>query len=82
MRIAKKAMQNTKRSITLKVVAGYLLTAALVVVAVWFIYNRVVIFSNMAQSNSSNNAQLFLVSEITSDLYETENVQIPSTMTR
>ena len=74
MRIAKKAMQNTKRSITLKVVAGYLLTAALVVVAVWFIYNRVVIFSNMAQSNSSNNAQLFLVSEITSDLYETENV--------
>ncbi|SFB83290.1 hypothetical protein SAMN04487907_101836 [Zunongwangia mangrovi] len=67
-------MQNTKRSITLKVVAGYLLTAALVVVAVWFIYNRVVIFSNMAQSNSSNNAQLFLVSEITSDLYETENV--------
>ncbi|MDN3595603.1 hybrid sensor histidine kinase/response regulator [Zunongwangia endophytica] len=67
-------MQNTKRSITLKVVAGYLLIAILVVVAVWFIYNRVVIFSNMAQSNSSNNAQLFLVSEITSDLYETENV--------
>ena len=67
-------MQNTKRSITLKVVAGYLLIAALVVVAVWFIYNRVVIFSNMAQSNSSNNEQLFLVSEITSDLYETENV--------
>ena len=67
-------MQNTKRSITLKVVAGYLLIAVLVVVAVWFIYNRVVIFSHMAQSNSSNNEQLFLVSELTSDLYETENV--------
>ncbi|WBL25377.1 hybrid sensor histidine kinase/response regulator [Zunongwangia sp. HGR-M22] len=67
-------MQNTKRSITLKVVTGYVLIAILVVVAVWFIYNRVVMFSNMAQSNSNNNAQLFLVSEITSDLYETENV--------
>lgn len=67
-------MENTKRSITLKVITGYFLIAALVGVAVWFIYTRVVIFSDMAKTNNSNNAQLFLVSEITSDLYETENV--------
>ncbi|WP_417884876.1 ATP-binding protein [Zunongwangia sp.] len=67
-------MENTKRSITIKVITGYFIIAALVGVAVWIIYTRVIIFSNMAKNNNNNNAQLFLVSDITSDLYETENV--------
>ncbi|HZJ36396.1 MAG TPA: ATP-binding protein [Gillisia sp.] len=66
-------MKNAKRSITLKVIIGYLLVAALAAVAVWFIYSQVVKFSSLTQSNSLNNQQLLLVSEIATDLYETES---------
>ncbi len=66
-------MKNAKRSITLKVIIGYLLVAALAAVAVWFIYTQVVKFSTLTQSNSLNNQQLLLVSEIATDLYETES---------
>lgn len=67
-------MPNTKRSITFKVVAGYLLIAVLAGLAVWFVYTQVLAFTNLAQRNNNNNEKLFLVSEITTDLYETENI--------
>ncbi|CAM4181673.1 ATP-binding protein [Gillisia limnaea] len=67
-------MKNTKRSITLKVLLGYLLVAALAALAVWFIYTQVVKFSSLAQSADLNNQQLVLVSEITTELSETENI--------
>lgn len=66
-------MKNANRSITLKVIIGYLLVAALAAIAVWFIYSQVVKFSSITQSNSLNNQQLLLVSEIATDLYETES---------
>jgi hypothetical protein len=66
-------MKNPKRSITLLVIIGYLLVAALAAVAVWFMYTQVVKFSTLTQSNSLNNRQLLLVSEIATDLYETES---------
>ena len=66
-------MENTKRSITLKVVFGYLLIAAVAAIAVWFIYGEVVKFSEVNQTNSLNNKQLVLVSEIATALYETES---------
>jgi len=47
--------------------------AALAAVAVWFMYTQVVKFSTLTQSNSLNNQQLLLVSEIATDLYETES---------
>ncbi|MGY5849100.1 ATP-binding response regulator [Salegentibacter sp. F14] len=67
-------MQNTKRSITFKVVAGYFLIAALAALSVWFVYTQVVAFTNLADSNTNNNEKLFLVSDITTELYETENI--------
>ena len=67
-------MKNAKRSITLKVIIGYLLVAALAALAVWFIYSQVVKFSTITQSNSLNNQQLLLVSEIATNLFETENI--------
>ena len=67
-------MRNTKRSITFKVVAGYLMVAALAALSVWFVYTQVVAFTNLADSNTSNNEKLFLVSDITTELYETENI--------
>ncbi|MCJ7757014.1 MAG: hybrid sensor histidine kinase/response regulator, partial [Gillisia sp.] len=66
-------MKNAKRSITLLVIIGYLLVAALAAVAVLFMYTQVVKFSTLTQSNSLNNQQLLLVSEIATDLYETES---------
>ncbi|MCJ7758841.1 MAG: response regulator, partial [Gillisia sp.] len=39
----------------------------------WFMYTQVVKFSTLTQSNSLNNQQLLLVSEIATDLYETES---------
>lgn len=67
-------MRNPKRSITFKVVAGYLLIAALAALSVWFVYNQVVAFTSLADSNTTNNEKLFLVSDITTELYETENI--------
>jgi signal transduction histidine kinase/DNA-binding response OmpR family regulator len=67
-------IEHPKRSITLKVIVGYLLVAALAAVAVWFTYSQVVKFSNLSQSNNLNNQQLFLVSEIATELYETESI--------
>lgn len=66
-------MINTRRSITFKVIAGYLLIAALAALAVWFVYTKVVAFTQLTQGNNSNNEKLFLVSDITSSLYKTEN---------
>jgi len=67
-------MRNTKRSITYKVIGGYLLIAALAAVAVWFVWKQVVAFSQVSENNNSNNEQLFMLSDITTSLYETENL--------
>ncbi|MCP9199529.1 ATP-binding protein [Gramella sp. GC03-9] len=67
-------MSNTKRNITVKVVAGYLIVAILAGLAVWYIYNQVIAYSEIAQSNTENNQQLILVSEISTDLNESENI--------
>lgn len=66
-------MFNAKRSITVKVVAGYLIVAVLAALAVWYVYNQVIAYSEIAQSNTENNQQLILVSEISTDLNESEN---------
>ncbi|MCM8569409.1 ATP-binding protein [Gramella jeungdoensis] len=66
-------MLNSRRSITVKVVAGYVIVAILAGIAVWYIYNQVIAYSEIAQSNTENNQQLILVSEVTTDLNESEN---------
>ncbi len=67
-------MKNPRRSITLKVIVGYLAVAALAALAVWFTYSQVVKFTNLTQYNDLNNQQLVLVSEIATELIETENI--------
>ncbi|MEP6261057.1 MAG: ATP-binding protein [Gillisia sp.] len=67
-------MKNSKRSITVKVIVGYLLVAALAAAAVWFTYSQVVKFSTLTQTNNLNSQQLVLVSEIATELIETENI--------
>lgn len=67
-------MKNPKRSITFKVIMGYLVVAALAALAVWFTYSQVIRFSTLTQNNNINNQQLVLVSEIATELIETENI--------
>ena len=67
-------MKNPKRSITFKVIAGYLAVAALAGFAVWLTFDQVVKFSSLTQYNDLNNQQLVLVSEIATELIETENI--------
>lgn len=67
-------MKNPKRSITFKVIAGYLAVAALAAFAVWLTFSQVVKFSTLTQYNDINNQQLVLVSEIATELIETENI--------
>lgn len=67
-------MKNPKRSITFKVIAGYLAVAALAAFAVWLTFDQVVKFSTLTQYNDLNNQQLVLVSEIATELIETENI--------
>ncbi len=66
-------MFSARRSITVKVVTGYVIVAILAALAVWYVYNQVISYSEIAQSNTENNRQLILVSEITTDLNESEN---------
>ncbi len=66
-------MKNTKRSITFKVILGYLSIAALAGLGVWFIYTQVIQFSKLTRNNDLTNRQLVLVSEIATELYETES---------
>ncbi|MGA8853639.1 MAG: ATP-binding protein, partial [Christiangramia sp.] len=66
-------MLSSKRSITVKVVAGYVIVAILAGLAVWYVYNQVIAYSEIAQSNTQNNRQLLLVSEISTNLNESEN---------
>ena len=66
-------MKNTKRSITFKVIIGYLMIALVAALALWFTYAQVVKFSSLNQFNNLNNKQLVLVSEIATALYETES---------
>lgn len=67
-------MKNPKRSITLKVIVGYLLVAALAATAVWYSYTQVVKFSTLTQYNNLSSQQLVLVSEIATELYEAESI--------
>lgn len=67
-------MATHRKSITFKVVAGYIIVAVLAGIAVWFIYSQVKEYSRIAQSNTENNRQLILVSEITTDLNKSENI--------
>jgi len=66
-------MFSAKRSITAKVVTGYVIVAILAALAVWYVYNQVIDYSEIAQSNTENNRQLILVSEISTNLNESEN---------
>ena len=67
-------MKFNRQSITVKVVAGYLLIAALAAIAVWFVYSQVRDYTSLAESNVDTNKKLYLVSDAATDLYQAESL--------
>lgn len=67
-------MKNTKRSVTFKIIAGYLLASLLAVTAFWVIYQQISNYTQIAEIKNENNQKLFLVGEAITGLYEAESL--------
>jgi len=67
-------MKNTKRSITLKLIAGYTLAIVLAIIAFWVIYKRLSNYTEISKRKNDNNEKLVLVGEAITGLYEAESL--------
>ncbi|PKV48420.1 hypothetical protein ATE84_0419 [Aquimarina sp. MAR_2010_214] len=67
-------MKNTKRSVTFKIIAGYLLAGLLAVTAFWVIYQQLGNYTQINEIKNQNNEKLFLVGETITGLYEAESL--------
>ncbi|WP_025664456.1 hybrid sensor histidine kinase/response regulator [Aquimarina megaterium] len=67
-------MKNTKRSVTFKIIAGYLLAGLLAVTAFWVIYQQLGNYTQITEIKNQNNEKLFLVGETITGLYEAESL--------
>jgi len=67
-------MKNTKRSVTYKIIAGYLVAGLLAVTAFWVIYRQLNNYTQITEIKNENNKKLFLVGEIITGLYEAESL--------
>ncbi len=67
-------MKNTKRSVTFKIIAGYLLAGVLAVTAFWVIYRQLNNYTQITEIKNENNEKLFLVGETITGLYEAESL--------
>ncbi len=67
-------VKNTKKSITLKVLLGYILLTVFAGVTVWFIYGKIETLTKTNKVGSVNNQRLFLISEAVTNLYTAEGI--------
>ncbi|MFL1894676.1 hybrid sensor histidine kinase/response regulator [Aquimarina sp. 2-A2] len=67
-------MKNTKRSVTFKIVASYILAGVLAVIAFWVIYRQINNYTQITEIKNKNNEKLFLVGETLTGLYEAESL--------
>lgn len=67
-------MKNTKKSITFKVLFGYLLIVAFAVFAVWLVFGQIVNITKANRIGDANNQKLFLISEAVTNLYVAEGI--------
>ncbi len=67
-------MKNTKRSVTFKIISGYLLAGVLAMTAFWVIYQQVTNYTQIAEIKNENNEKLFLVGKAITGLYEAESL--------
>ncbi|HET8838783.1 MAG TPA: ATP-binding protein [Flavobacteriaceae bacterium] len=67
-------MKSAKKSITYKVLIGYLLITAFAVFAVWVVYRQIVSITEANKIGNANNEKLFLISEAVTNLYVAEGI--------
>ncbi|GAA4116125.1 ATP-binding protein [Aquimarina addita] len=67
-------MKNTKRSVTLKIIAGYGLAFALALITFYVVYNQLDNYTEITERKNDNNEKLFLVGEAITSLYEAESL--------
>ncbi|UZO81596.1 ATP-binding protein [Aquimarina sp. ERC-38] len=67
-------MENTKRSVTYKIIAGYSLATILAFIAFWVIYNQITDYAEINNVSDDNSKKLILVGEATTSLYEAESL--------
>ncbi len=67
-------MKNTKRSVTFKIIAGYIVAGLIAVTAFWVIYKQLNNYTQIAEIKNENNEKLFLVGEAITGLYEAESL--------
>jgi len=67
-------MKNTKRSITLKIIAGYTLAIIVALIAFWVIYRQLGNYTEISDQKNDNNEKLVLVGEAITSLYEAESL--------
>ena len=67
-------MKNTRKSITFKVLFGYILLTIFAVVTVWFIYGKVENLTETNKLGNINNKRLLLISEAVTNLYTAEGI--------
>lgn len=67
-------MKNTKRSVTLKIIAGYGLAFTLALITFWVVYNQLDNYTEITEIKNDNNEKLFLVGEAITSLYEAESL--------
>ncbi len=67
-------MKNTKRSVTFKIIAGYLVAGLLAVTAFWVIYQQLNNYTQITEIKNENNEKLFLVGKAITGLYEAESL--------
>ncbi|MFP2995674.1 ATP-binding protein [Spongiivirga sp. MCCC 1A20706] len=65
-------MSKAKKSITTKVIFGYILVTAVAAFAVVFLYNQLPYFSKAATTPESKNEQLLIISNTLTNLYAAE----------
>ncbi|MDQ7916280.1 ATP-binding protein [Mesonia sp. MT50] len=66
--------RNTKRSITFKVVIGYLLLTAFTAISIWFIYSNVIGLNSANKLSNDNQQKLLLMNEAVTNVYAAEAI--------
>lgn len=67
-------MKNTKRSVTFKIIAGYILAGIIAITAFKVIYQQITAYTQITEIKNHNNEKLFLVGETITGLYEAESL--------
>ncbi len=67
-------MDNSKRSITLKIITGFVLASGIAFGSFWVIHTQMINYSEMTEISTENSDKLILVSQALTYLYDAESL--------